>query len=131
MLGERFTQAPGSSEYFVGGFITYSNEMKIELLGVTPEILAEHGAVSKETAEAMALGARRRTNSTYALSITGVAGPDGGSEAKPIGTTHIGLAGPTGIEVLKRQFIGDRARIRSFASQMALDLLRRRLEGRG
>jgi nicotinamide-nucleotide amidase len=131
MLGERFTQVPGSSEYFVGGFITYSNEMKIELLGVTPEILAEHGAVSKETAEAMALGARRRTNSTYALSITGVAGPDGGSEAKPIGTTHIGLAGPTGIEVLKRQFIGDRARIRSFASQMALDLLRRRLEGRG
>jgi nicotinamide-nucleotide amidase len=131
MLGERFTQVPGSSEYFVGGFITYSNEMKIELLGVTPEILAEHGAVSKETAEAMALGARRRTNSTYALSITGVAGPDGGSEAKPIGTTHIGLAGPAGIEVLKRQFIGDRARIRSFASQMALDLLRRRLEGRG
>jgi nicotinamide-nucleotide amidase len=131
MLGERFTQVPGSSEYFVGGFITYSNEMKIELLGVTPEILAEHGAVSKEAAEAMAIGARRRTNSTYALSITGVAGPDGGSEAKPIGTTHIGLAGPTGIEVLKRQFIGDRARIRSFASQMALDLLRRRLEGRG
>jgi len=130
MLGERFTQVPGSSEYFVGGFITYSNEMKIELLGVTPEILAEHGAVSKETAEAMAIGARRRTNSTYALSITGVAGPDGGSEAKPIGTTHIGLAGPTGTEVLKRQFIGDRARIRSFASQMALDLLRRRLSGR-
>jgi nicotinamide-nucleotide amidase len=115
----------------VGGFITYSNEMKIELLGVTPEILAEHGAVSKETAEAMAIGARRRTNSTYALSITGVAGPDGGSEAKPVGTTHIGLAGPTGTEVLKRQFIGDRARIRSFAAQMALDLLRRRLAGRG
>jgi nicotinamide-nucleotide amidase len=130
MLGERFTQTPGSSEYFVGGFITYSNEMKIEMLGVTPEILAEHGAVSKETAEAMARGARRRTNSTYALSITGVAGPDGGSEAKPVGTTHIGLAGPTGTEVLKRQFIGDRARIRSFASQMALDLLRRRLAGR-
>jgi nicotinamide-nucleotide amidase len=130
MLGERFTHVPGSSEYFVGGFITYSNEMKIELLGVTPEILAEHGAVSKETAEAMAIGARRRTNSTYALSITGVAGPDGGSEAKPVGTTHIGLAGPTGTEVLKRQFIGDRVRIRSFASQMALDLLRRRLAGR-
>jgi nicotinamide-nucleotide amidase len=130
MLGERFTQVPGSSEYFVGGFITYSNEMKIELLGVTPEILAEHGAVSKETAEAMAIGARRRTNSTYALSITGVSGPDGGSEAKPVGTTYIGLSGPTGAEVLKRQFIGDRARIRSFASQMALDLLRRRLAGR-
>ena len=130
MLGERFTQVPGSSEYFVGGFITYSNEMKIELLGVTPEILAEHGAVSKETAEAMAIDARRRTNSTYALSITGVSGPDGGSEAKPVGTTYIGLSGPTGTEVLKRQFIGDRARIRSFASQMALDLLRRRLAGR-
>ena len=80
MLGERFTSTPGSSDYFVGGFITYTNEMKVELLGVTPEILAEFGAVSKETAEAMAAGARRRTGSTYALSITGVAGPDGGGE---------------------------------------------------
>jgi len=130
LLGERFTSIPGSSAYFVGGFITYSNEMKIELLGVTPEILADHGAVSKEAAEAMAIGARRRANSTYALSITGVAGPDGGSDSKPVGTTYIGLASLEGVQVLQRQFIGDRNRIRMFASQMALDLLRRRLTGR-
>ncbi|PWU01821.1 MAG: competence/damage-inducible protein A [Terriglobia bacterium] len=131
MLGERLTSTPGSSDYFVGGFITYSDEMKIEMLGVPPEVLAEHGAVSKETAEAMANGARRRTRSTYALSITGVAGPDGGTEAKPVGTAYIGLATPSGTEILKRQFLGDRARIRSFAAQFALDFLRRRLSTRG
>ena len=76
MLGERITAVPGSSDYFVGGFITYTNAMKMDLLGVSPEMLREHGAVSKETAEAMAMGARRRTGSTYALSVTGVAGPD-------------------------------------------------------
>jgi nicotinamide-nucleotide amidase len=130
LLGERFTSIPGSSDYFVGGFITYSNELKIELLGVTPEILADHGAVSKEAAEAMAIGARRRANSTYALSITGVAGPEGGSDSKPVGTTFIGLASLDGVQTLQRQFIGDRNRIRMFASQMALDLLRRRLTGR-
>jgi competence/damage-inducible protein CinA-like protein len=129
LLGERFTSVAGSSEYFVGGFITYSNELKIELLGVTPEILAEHGAVSKEAAEAMAIGARRRANSTYALSITGIAGPDGGSEAKPVGTTFIGLADLESVHVAQRQFIGDRNRIRMFASQIALDLLRRKLLG--
>jgi nicotinamide-nucleotide amidase len=130
LLGERLTSQSGSSDYFVGGFITYSNEMKMELLGVPPEILAEHGAVSKECAEAMALGARRRANSTYALSITGIAGPGGGTDLKPVGTTYIGLADAAGTETLKRQFIGDRARIRSFASQIALDFLRRRLTGR-
>ena len=130
LLGERLTSHAGSSDYFVGGFITYSNEMKMELLGVPSEILAEHGAVSKECAEAMALGARRRTNSTYSLSVTGIAGPDGGTDSKPVGTTYIGLADPAGTEILKRQFIGDRARIRSFASQIALDFLRRRITGR-
>lgn len=130
LLGERFTSIPGSSAYFVGGFITYSNELKIELLGVTPEILAEHGAVSKETAEAMAIGARRRANTTYALSVTGIAGPEGGSETKPVGTTYIGLADASGVQVLHRLFFGDRARIRSFASQLALDFLRRRITTR-
>ncbi len=131
MLGERITSVPGSSEYFAGGFITYSNDLKIELLGVPPEILAEHGAVSEQTAEAMAVGARRRTNSTYALSITGVAGPDGGSEAKPVGTVYMGLAGAGGTEVRRRQFLGDRQRIRVFSTQMALDMLRRKLACRG
>jgi nicotinamide-nucleotide amidase len=130
MLGERFTSVPGSSEYFTGGFITYNNAMKMELLGVSPETLAEHGAVSKETAEAMALGARRRTNSTYALSITGVAGPESGDEKVPKGTMYVGLADAAGTTSLRRQFLGDRQRVRTFAVQMALDLLRRRITGR-
>jgi nicotinamide-nucleotide amidase len=130
MLGERFTSVAGSSDYFVGGFITYANEMKIEMLGVTPELLAEHGAVSKPVAEVMATGARRRTGSTYALSITGIAGPASGNESLPVGTTFIALADAAGTEVLQRQFLGDRTRIRNFASQLALDLLRRRITSR-
>ena len=127
LLGERLTSVPGSSEYFLGGFITYSNALKTELLGIPAALLEEHGAVSKPVAEAMAAGARRHTGSTYALSVTGVAGPGGGSESKPVGATFIGLAGPAGVEVLHRQFLGDRERIRCFASQVALDVLRRRL----
>ena len=105
MLGERFTSRPGSSQYFIGGFITYYNAMKMELLGVSPETLAEHGAVSKETAEAMALGARRRTRSTYALSITGAAGPDPGTETAPKGTMVVGLADAAGVISVQRQFL--------------------------
>ena len=120
---------PGSSDYFVGGFITYSNEMKVELLGVSAETLERFGAVSRETAEAMAAGARQRTGATYAVSITGVAGPDGGTEEKPVGLVHIGIAGPEGVASAHRRFLGDRQRIRVFTTQMALDLLRRKLQG--
>jgi nicotinamide-nucleotide amidase len=127
MLGERFTSAPGSSDYFMGGFITYTNPMKTELLGVPLEILEKFGAVSAETAEAMAAGARLRTGATYALSITGLAGPDAGREKVPVGTMYVGLADAAGVTSLHRQFIGDRTRIRTFTCQMALDLLRRRL----
>ena len=127
LLGERITGVPGSSEYFLGGFITYSSRMKTEWLGVPEEMIARCGAVSKETAEAMALGARRRSGSTYALSITGVAGPDAGGENAPVGTMYVGLADPSGCQVLHRQFIGDRTRIRQFVTQMALDVLRRKL----
>ncbi len=126
MLGERITAVPGSSEYFLGGFITYTNRMKIETLGVGELLLQEHGAVSAQAAEAMAVGARRRTGSTYAVSITGVAGPDGGSEQVPIGTVYIGLASAAGCQIAHRQFLGDRTRIRTFATQAALDMLRRR-----
>lgn len=130
LLGARFTTTPGSSDYFLGGFLTYSNAMKVALLGVTPEALEQHGAVSRETAEAMALGALRRTGATYALSVTGVAGPDSGGEAAPVGAVYVGLADASGARVVHRQFIGDRERIRIFTAQMALDLLRRRLMGR-
>jgi len=130
MLGERFTSVPGSSDYFAGGFITYNNAMKTELLGVSAEILEEHGAVSKATAEAMATGARRRTKSTYALSITGEAGPNPGSEGAPVGAVYVGIADAAGVHVANRQFFGDRQRIRIFTCQMALDVLRRRITGR-
>ena len=130
MLGERFTSVPGSSDYFAGGFITYNNAMKTELLGVDPEILEAHGAVSQETAEAMAVGARRRTNATYALSITGEAGPNPGSEGAPVGMVYVGIADAAGVHVLPRQFFGDRQRIRVFTCQMALDVLRRRVLGK-
>jgi nicotinamide-nucleotide amidase len=130
MLGERITSAPGSSKYFLGGFLTYSDAMKTELLGVSAELLKEHGAVSREVAEAMAIGARRRTGSTYALSITGIAGPDGGDNLVPKGTMYVGLADAAGTHVAHRQYLGDRQRIRSFVVQLALDTLRRRLTGK-
>jgi nicotinamide-nucleotide amidase len=129
LLGARFTSTPGSSDYFLGGFLTYSNTMKTELLGVSRETLEQHGAVSRETAEAMATGARRRTGATYAISVTGVAGPDGGGEAAPVGTVYVGIADGGGVHVTQRQFLGDRERIRIFTAQMALDLLRRRMIG--
>lgn len=127
MLAERITSVPGSSDYFVGGFITYTGRMKTDLLGVPEAVLQQYGAVSRETAEAMATGARRRTGATFALSVTGVAGPGTGGEAVPVGTVFIGLADAGGCQAVHRVFPGDRTRIRSYAAQMALDLLRRKL----
>lgn len=125
MVGERITKVAGSSEYFAGGFVTYTEAMKTALLGVPAAMLAEHSAVSEAVALAMADGARARTGSTYAVSVTGVAGPDGGTEANPVGTVYIGLATPAGTEARRVRFPGDRERIRIFAAQTALDLLRR------
>ena len=126
LLAERITSVPGSSAYFLGGFVTYSTRMKTEWLGVSPETIAQFGAVSHETAEAMAVGARRRTGSQYALSITGVAGPEA-QDGVPVGMVFVGCADANGCHVVHRQFLGDRARIRDFAAQMALDLLRKQL----
>jgi len=125
LLAQRITSVPGSSNYFLGGFLTYTNKMKIELLGVSEEILERSGAVSQETAEAMAIGARRRTNSTFALSITGEAGPEPSGKV-PVGTVYVGLADAASCQVVHRVFLGDRARIRVFATQMALDMLRKK-----
>lgn len=125
MLGERITSVPGSSAYFAGGLLAYSEHMKTELLGVDAQILAEETAVSEAVASAMAAGARKRTDSTWALSITGIAGPDGGTEATPVGTVIIGLAGPNRATARRFRFPGDRERVRGFAVQTALDLLRR------
>jgi nicotinamide-nucleotide amidase len=127
MLGERFTITPGSSSYFIGGFITYSNALKRDLLGVPEATLEQFGAVSEQTAEAMAIGARARTGADYAVSITGIAGPDGGTEEKPVGLVYIAIADAAGVTVTHRKFLGDRQRIRVFTTQHALDFLRRRL----
>ena len=127
MLGERFTMTPGSSSYFIGGFITYSNALKRDLLGVPAATLEQFGAVSEQTAEAMAIGARERTGADYAISITGIAGPDGGTEEKPVGLVYIAIAYAAGVTVTHRKFLGDRQRIRVFTTQHALDFLRRRL----
>ncbi|MBZ5675236.1 MAG: competence/damage-inducible protein A [Acidobacteriia bacterium] len=127
MVGERITSIAGSSDYFVGGFVTYTDRMKADLLGVDAALIAEHTAVSKEIARAMAEGARSRTSSTFAVSITGEAGPESSTGA-PVGTIFVGFAGPDGPpDALRFAMPGDRARIRGFATQAALDLLRRRL----
>ncbi len=127
LLGERVTAIAGSSDYFVGGMLTYTDRMKTELLGVDAALLARDTAVSGSVAEAMASGVRERTGSTYALSVTGVAGPDGGTEAIPVGTVFIGMATPERVTSRRFRFPGDRGRVRGFAVQTALDMLRRAL----
>lgn len=126
MVGERITAVPGSSNYFLGGFITYSDLLKTELLGVDPALIEQHSAVSNEVACAMAQGARERTGATFALSITGEAGPESNSGV-PVGTVFVGFAGPDATDAIRLGMPGDRTRIRGFATQAALDLLRRRL----
>lgn len=131
LVAERMTRTPGSSDYFVGAAVVYSNRLKTRLLGVPPELIAAHGAVSEEVARAMATGARQRLGADYALALTGVAGPGGGSPEKPVGTVEIALAGPGDGEIESRRirYPGDRERIRWIASQIALEMLRRRLAG--
>jgi nicotinamide-nucleotide amidase len=123
LLGGRITTVPNSSDYFLGGFLAYSDAMKTKLLGVPAAMLAEHTAVSEPVAKAMAEGAKERTGSDYALSITGYAGPDGDK----VGLVFIGLATPSGSEARRVQLPGDRERVRAFSTNTALDLLRRNL----
>ncbi|HTG36436.1 MAG TPA: competence/damage-inducible protein A [Thermoanaerobaculia bacterium] len=129
LFSQRITAVPGSSDYFLGAAITYSNGLKTQLVGVPAEMIAEHGAVSEPVARAMAEGARRVLGSDWAVGITGVAGPGGGSEAKPVGTVHLAVAGPSDGEVEHRQLRlpGDRDRVRRFSTQIVLEMLRRRL----
>jgi len=127
LLGGRITAVPSSSDYFRGGFVVYSNEMKIKLLGVSAELLAEHTAVSERVAKAMADGAKERTSSDYAVSMTGYAGPDG----EQVGLVFIGLATPAGTEVRRIMFPADRDRVRAFSTNTALDFLRRKLLATG
>lgn len=122
MLGERITSIPGSSRWFVGGLLTYSDVMKSELAGVDAEILRRHTAVSEEVAQAMAAGGRKRTGATWTVAVTGYAGPPDGGEV------FIGIAGPSGVSASRIYSPGERQRVRRMATQAALDLLRRRLQ---
>jgi nicotinamide-nucleotide amidase len=118
---------PGSSAYFKEGFVTYANEAKIRSLGVPADVIATHGAVSAEAAAAMARGARRASGTDFALAVTGIAGPDGGTPEKPVGLVFAALAWEGGVETHRNVYIGRRDQIRFQAAQRALDLLRRRL----
>ncbi len=127
LLAERVTSVSGSSRYFLGGAVVYSNAMKTALADVPPTLIEQHGAVSCEVAAALAEGIRTRCGATLGIGITGVAGPTGGSEQKPVGLVFHALASEKGTQVEERKFPGDRTRIRWFATQQALDMIRRKL----
>lgn len=124
MLGMRFTAVPGSSRTFLGGTIAYANAVKTRELGVPPEVIAEHGVVSEPVARAMATGVRLRFDSTIGLGITGIAGPDGGTPEKPVGTVWVGVDIGGDVHAVRAVLPGDRHEIRWRAAQLALDRLR-------
>ncbi len=123
LLGAMLTSVPGSSDYFLASFVTYSNQAKVDALGVHDSVLASHGAVSAECAAEMALGARRAGRADIGLSITGIAGPGGGTEEKPVGLAFIAVDDGTVRRVERHVFQGDRDGIRKAAAERALELL--------
>ena len=130
MISAMVTDVAGSSDYFLGSVVSYANSAKESLLGVSDETLRAHGAVSEEGAREMARGARERFGADLAAAVTGIAGPGGGSEEKPVGTVFLALSDRNGDEeVRRRSFVGDRAHVRRSASLAALELVRRRLQG--
>jgi nicotinamide-nucleotide amidase len=124
LLASRLTDVPGSSSYVERGYVCYSNRSKVEMLGVPEELLAEHGAVSEPVAQAMAAGARERAETQVAIAITGIAGPDGGTPAKPVGTVVVAVSARNEIRVRTYQFVGGREQVKFQASQAALNMLR-------
>jgi nicotinamide-nucleotide amidase len=127
LLAERITSLGGSSRYFLGGAVVYSNELKTQFANVPKALIDQHGAVSREVASAMAEGIRKRCVASYGVGITGVAGPGGGTEQKPVGLVYIALASEEDTQVVERNFPGDRTRIRQFSTQQALEMIRRAL----
>ncbi|CAB4243324.1 CinA-like protein [Methylacidimicrobium sp. AP8] len=127
LVAHRLTDVPGSSAAFTFGWIAYANAAKVEQLGVAPELLEAHGAVSSEVAEAMAAGALRRSGADLAVSVTGIAGPTGGTPEKPVGLVWFGLAAKGKVVSFRKIFPGDRSMVKRLASQAALDALRRAL----
>ena len=120
LVGAALTSLPGSSAWYLGGIVAYSNALKIRLLGVSPEILDAHGAVSLATARAMAAGARAATGADFAVSLTGIAGPDGGTKEKPVGLVYMAVAASHGTATFKHCFSGSRADVRNAAVEASL-----------
>ena len=127
LVAQRITSIPGSSRSFLGGAVVYSDELKTAFAGVPPELIEEHGAVSEEVARALASGIRQRTGATIGLGITGIAGPTGGTDTKPVGLVYIAVSDAQRTDVLERNFRGPRQRVREWTAQQALDLVRRKL----
>jgi nicotinamide-nucleotide amidase len=128
LIANEITNVPGASEVFLAGYVTYANSAKSDVLNVDAKLIEKHGAVTEAVARAMAEGARARAASTYALATTGIAGPTGGSEEKPLGTVYIALASKTSKTLaMKFRFLTDRETFKQLAAQTAIDLLRRKL----
>ena len=127
LIAQRLTSVAGSSKYFIEGLVTYSNQSKTRLLGVDKKLIKEFGAVSQQVARDMARGVRHKAKTDFGLAVTGIAGPGGGTEEKPVGLVYIALADDAHTEHKKLTLPGDRELIRWRASQAALDMLRRRL----
>lgn len=127
LIGHRVTNVAGSSEYYLGGVVAYSNALKTDELSVDPALIEEHGAVSEAVARAMAVGVRQRTGAGIGLSVTGIAGPGGGSEEKPVGLTYIAIASAAQVQCVRREFWGGREQVKLRAAQAALEFLRRAL----
>jgi nicotinamide-nucleotide amidase len=128
MVSARLTEQGGSSDFFIAGYVTYSEAQKSKVLGIARELISKHSAVSEPVAAAMAEGAKRESGATHAISVTGYAGPTGGTEFDPVGTVYFGIAGPDETRVVRTRFgSGDRLRTRLLATQSALDLLRKTL----
>lgn len=127
LICSRLTDTPGSSDYLLGGIVSYSNSLKEKYLGVQEALLESHGAVSREVAEAMAVGVRERSSADIGLAVTGIAGPGGGTDAKPVGTVYIAIATAEENWVSKFQFAGNRRQVREHSAQSGLDLVRKYL----
>jgi len=121
------TNVPGSSAFYMQGVVTYSNTAKARVLGVAPKLIEDHGAVSEEVARAMAVGVREWAGADIGVSVTGIAGPGGGTETKPVGLVYFGLSSAQGVVVERRQFAGDRLQVKERTALAVLDLVRRHL----
>ena len=129
LVAHLITEVPGSSRYFRGGVVSYSNEAKLELLDVPPDVLEAHGAVSAQVARAMADGAARRFGSDLAIAVTGIAGPDGGTPAKPVGLTYVAVRSRAGTEVRRYQWAGDRSGNKRESAEAALRVVLEMTDG--